>query len=261
MKKDFIGVFDSGVGGLTVLNSISSLLPNENYYYVADQGHCPYGPKPQEYVGDRVEKICKHMENLGAKAIVIACNTASLQIERGRKVCSIPIISVIQPTVNKAIKLTKNKKVAILATSATIASKTYHKYLEEKDIKPIGLPCNEFVLFVESGNENKDDAQKVVDDKLKEIKDEGFDTLIHGCTHFSILEPQMRNVLGDINYVACGEPTGEELKKILSKKDLLRKSKRQGKIQIFTTGNVDSAIKSMKFFKKKHSKVKHIDIE
>lgn len=261
MEKNFISVFDSGIGGLTVLEKLIEIFPNENFYYVADQGHCPYGPKPQSYVGDRVEKICKHMENLGAKAVVIACNTASLQIERGRQVCNIPIISVIQPTAAKAISLTKNHKIAVLATKATIESGTYQKLIQEKGNVAFGLACGEFVDFVENNELDNPLGQEIVDTKLAEIKDKGFDTLIHGCTHFSLLEDKMRKVLGDINYVACGLPTGEALKEILNSKNLLLKENKDRIVEIYTTGSVEKALMNMKWFKKEHRPVEHIDIE
>lgn len=261
MKKDFIGVFDSGVGGLTVLDKLVELMPNENYFYVGDQGHCPYGPKPQEYVGDRVEKICRYLEKKGAKAIVIACNTASLQIERGRKVCNIPIISVIQPTCAKAITLTKNKKVAVLATEATIKSGTYQKLLEKDYITPVPLACGEFVTFAESGDKDFSHKLELVKTKLEPIKNENFDTLIHGCTHFSLLEDAMKEVLGNINYVACGDPTSEELQKILKDANKLTTSTEKGWIKIFTTGKVKDSLKSMSFFEREHKKVKKISIE
>lgn len=259
--KQPIGVFDSGIGGLTVLEQLVKMFPNEDFYYVADQGHCPYGTKTAEEVGDRVEKVTRHLVEHGAKAVVIACNTASLRIERARAITSVPVISVIQPTCKKAVETTKNGKIAVLATIATINSGTYQKLIEDAGKTPVPLACSEFVTFVETHDIDDPLGEKVVGDKLQAIKDSGVDTLIHGCTHFSLVEPQMRKVLGDINYVACGTPTGEELRKVLAQKGLLSTLTQHGTVEIYTTGDVDSAIQSMKWFKAEHKPVVHIDVE
>ena len=134
-KKQPIGVFDSGIGGLTVLEKLIQTFPNEDFLYVADQGHCPYGTKSQQEVGDRVEKVARYLVEHGAKAIVIACNTASLQIARARAITDVPVISVIQPTCAKAVSLTKNKKVAVLATVGTIRSGKYQQLLQEAGVE------------------------------------------------------------------------------------------------------------------------------
>ena len=260
-NKDFIGVFDSGIGGLTVLDDMAEMLPNENFYYVADQKHCPYGPKEQSYVGDRVAKICKHLEEKGAKAVVIACNTASLQIARGQEVCNIPIISVIDPTCASAIKATKNNKVAVLATIATIKSGKYQGLLEKANVKPIGLPCGEFVDFVEHHDLKDPLGLEIVSKKLEEIKFEDFDTLIYGCTHFSLLEPQIKSVLGEKNYIRCGLPTAEYVKDLLEKKNLLNKDNKEREIEIYTTGSVEETLVNMKWFTRDHKPVKNIEIE
>jgi len=256
-----IGVFDSGIGGLTVLEQLIKMYPNEDFYYVADQGHCPYGTKSQEYVCDRVAKICKHMENIGCKGIVIACNTASLQIKRGIEVVNIPVVSVIPPTCAKAVKTSKNHKIAVLATVATIKSGTYQRLIEEANCIPVPLACSEFVDFVEHNSLDDPKGEELVRNKLSEIKDCGFDTLIHGCTHFSLLQDNMVKVVGNINFVACGEPTGEYLGNLLKEKDLMNKEDKVGNVKIFTTGSVESALENMKWFKNDHEPVKHIDIE
>ena len=256
-----IGVFDSGIGGLTVLEQLIKIFPHENFYYVADQGYCPYGPRPAEYVCERVEKITRHMVNEGVKAIVIACNTASLRIASARAVTDIPVVSVIPPTCMRAVETTKNKKVAVLATQATINIGTYQNMLKENGVTPVPLACGEFVDFLENDDLDNPYAYKLVADKLASIKDEGFDTLIHACTHFSLLEPQMRAVLGDINYVNCGTPTGEYLKKYFDENNLATNATDKGRVRIFTTGEVDGALRTMRWFKAEHDPVAHVDIK
>ena len=260
-NKRPIGIFDSGIGGLTVLEQMIKLYPNENFYYVADQGHCPYGTKTPEQIGERVYKVASHLASKGAKAIVIACNTASIHIAEARKATDVPVVSVIQPTCQHAINTTKNNKVAVLATIATINNGIYQQLLTDANVTPVPLRCSEFVDFVENNDLNDPKGDKIVADKLAEIKDEGFDTLIHGCTHFSLVEPQMRKVLGDINYVACGEPTGKYLGEILAKQGLLNDSTEKGTVEIYTTGSVENALANMKWFKAEHKPVTHVDID
>ena len=257
-----IGVFDSGIGGLTVLEKLIELYPHENFVYVADQGHCPYGTKTGEQVGERVAKVTEFLtKQHNAKAVVIACNTASLQITYAKNVTDVPVISVIEPTCERAVSLTKNGKIAVLATIATIKSGTYQRLIEAAGKTPVPLACSEFVDFVEHHDLSDPLGQQIVTDKLSAIKNSGVDTLIHGCTHFSLLEPQMRQVLGDINYVACGLPTGERLGQILAQNDLLSTSTESGSVQIFTTGSVDNALATMKWFTAAHTPVVHTDIE
>lgn len=257
--NSLIGVFDSGIGGLTVLEQLVKIFPNENFMYIADQGHCPYGTKTPEEIGDRVEKITRYFLSQRVKAIVIACNTASVRIARARAVTDIPVISVIDPTCAKAVSVTKNKKIAVLATQSTIHSGVYQNMLTERGVVPVPLACSEFVDYLENGDGVS--GEKIVREKLTQIKDAGMDTLIHGCTHFSLLESYMKKVLGDINYVACGQPTGEYLKKILEQKNLLTDNTGSGTVEIYTTGDVSRAKKTTGWFKPAHNPIKRVVIE
>lgn len=258
-----IGVFDSGVGGLTVLETLVKVLPNESFYYVADQGHCPYGPKPLYYVENRVVTIAKHMQAIGCKAVVIACNTASLHIKSAQKAVNIPVISVIQPTAKRALVLTQNKKVLVLATQATVNSGVYADILKEGGATVEQVACGSFVDFAENYDISDPIGHEIVKERLETVKDFDCDTLIHGCTHFSLLEPFIKAYLGDKNFIACGEPTSRALETILSENNLLclQKTPFSGNIDIFTTGDVSKAESAMKWFKAEHNQVKHIDIE
>ena len=256
-----IGVFDSGIGGLTVLEQLIKQFPNEKFIYVADQIYCPYGSKPAEKIIARAQKIIAYLLSRRVKAIVVACGTASVHIERVSEVTSIPVIGVIQPTCCKAVELTVNKKIAVLATESTINSGAYSNILVQNGINCIPLICGEFVDFLENCDLYDPSGEKLVADKLNLIKDEGMDVLIHGCTHFSLLEPQMRKVLGNnITYVACGQPTGEHLGKILIKKNLCCTITGRGSVEIYTTGSEKNAQRTMKWFTAAHAHVQHIDI-
>lgn len=257
-----IGVFDSGIGGLTVLEELIKKFPNEKFIYVADQGHCPYGTKTPEQISERVEKVTSFLLGKGAKAIVIACNTASVRIAAARALTDKPVISVINPTCERAVQSTKNNRVAVLATLSTINSATYQNLLKEAGVTPVPLACGEFVDFLENSDLNDPSGDKIVSSKLQAIKDSGIDVLIHGCTHFSLLEDRMRAFLGDkITYVACGAPTADYLEKILVEKQLLSYPNSEGSVIIYTTGDKDKAERSMKWFKPAHPPVQHVDID
>ena len=257
-----IGVFDSGIGGLTVLKELISKLPNEKFIYIADKKYCPYGTMTAEEIKERVQKITSYLVNCGTKAIVIACNTASVRVSSAREITSSPVIGVIEPTCERAIQSTKNKRVAVLATLSTIDSGIYQKLLKARGITPVALACSEFVDFLENNGINDASGDKMVADKLRAIKDSGIDTLIHGCTHFSLLEGRMRSVLGDkITYISCGAPVADLLEKILYEKRLLSYQNGGGSVIIYTTGDSERAEKSMKWFAVPHPPVRHVDID
>lgn len=253
-----IGVFDSGIGGLTVLEKLMEKFPNEDFIYVADQGHCPYGTKSFDEIKECVLNVGKYLIANDVKAIVIACNTASLFIKYLQEITEIPVISVIEPTCMAAVNKTKVNKVAVLATVATINKGAYQELLKQNNVEPFGVACSEFVDFVENYELDNPLGQEIVNKKLEVLKDSGVDTLIHGCTHFSLLEDNMRKVLGDINYVACGEPTSDRLYEILKEKSLLRESNDSRYVKIGTTGSKENALMNMKWFKKEHEPIKEI---
>lgn len=256
-KKLPIGVFDSGIGGLTVLEKLMEKLPNEDFIYVADQGHCPYGVKTEDEIRECVLNVGKYLLTMNVKAIVIACNTASLFINDLQAITDVPVISVIDPTCLKAINVTKEKKIAVLATKATINKGAYQKILKEHNIESIGVACSEFVDFVENYELDHPLGKKIVREKLECLVGSGIDTVIHGCTHFSLLEDNMKEILGNINYVACGEPTSQKLYEILNSKDLLNNNNNRY-VKIKTTGSKENALMNMKWFKKEHEPIEEI---
>lgn len=261
MNKQKIGVFDSGIGGLTVLDSLIEIFPNEDFLYVGDQGHCPYGIKPEEEIKVCVRRIGRYLIDQNVKAIVIACNTASLFIDEIRKMTSIPVISVIEPTCLEAIKLSKKKQIGVIATQATINKGKYQDIITQHGYEPIGIACSEFVNFVENCELDDPIGDELVEKKLKPFKATSIDTLIYGCTHFSIMERQIKAYLGSLNYVACGMPTSLYLKTILEEKELLNEQTKLGKVEIYTTGEVDKALNNMKWFKKEHLPITKLTLE
>ena len=239
-----IALFDSGVGGLTVLKSVMELLPCENYLYFADNGYFPYGTKSYADLRLRLAKLLNFMENFNPKVVVIACNTASLHLEYLQSLTNIPIIDVVTPTCKHVESVTMNKKVYLLATDATVQSQKYQQILEKVGVDVVAIPCSDFVPIAESGVCDTT-ALEVISSKLQPISHIDFDTVILGCTHFGLIEKPICNVLGVRNYVQCGNPTANALFDVLRNGNLLS-SATKGGLNIFTTGKTQSAIKVCK---------------
>lgn len=269
------------MGGLTVLKELAKLLPAENYVYVADQAHCPYGAQSPDRISARVQKITEYLLSRRVKAIVIACNTATVSIQAAQKLTAKPVVGVIRPACACAVKLTRVKKVTVLATELTVKSGIYQKILGQYGVESVALPCGELVDFIENYDLNDPLGTTLVTSLLSRVKDVGSDVVIHGCTHFPLLEDKMRKVLGNPHFVSCALPTAQCLQKILSRNGILacgesvkcalgetaqgenspRSDGARGKIEIITTGNVERAEKSMRWFKLPHDPVIHLQIE
>ena len=224
-KNSAIGIFDSGLGGLTVLKKIQQLLPNENYIYFGDTAHLPYGSKSHECIIEYSEKIVKFLISKNVKAIIIACNSASsVAKDIIQAQTNIPIFEVISPAVESAVQMTKNNKIAVIGTEATISSKIYSKKISKINtkIKTQEISCPLFVPIIEEGLEHFDFTRQIVQLYLNLVIDLNIDTLILGCTHYPIIKDQLSNILPDnISYISSGSPVGEWLKQYLFKNKLL----------------------------------------
>lgn len=257
-----IGVFDSGVGGLTVLNSIKSLLPNENIIYIGDNYHCPYGDKTPAQLFKYASGIVEYFIKQNVKLIVLACNTTSSTVLERLQMTypEVMIIGVIDATVNDFI----NRKVAntlIIATVATIKSNKYPETIKQIDskIETFSLATPKLVPLVESGK-YKEGIYDVLHEYLDDYK-ERIQSIILGCTHYPILKEQIENVLPNIEYVSSSEAISKSVKDILSKKKLLNLNK-NNYIKIYTTGDVDEFIYSSSgFFDYTNLKVEHLIID
>ena len=257
-----IGVFDSGVGGLTVLNSIKSLLPNENIIYIGDNYHCPYGDKTPAQLFKYASGIVEYFIKQNVKLIVLACNTTSSTVLERLQMTypEVMIIEVIDATVNDFI----NRKVAntlIIATVATIKSNKYPETIKQIDskIETFSLATPKLVPLVESGK-YKEGIYDVLHEYLDDYK-EKVQSIILGCTHYPILKEQIENVLPNIEYVSSSEAISKSVKDILSKKKLLNLNK-NNYIKIYTTGDVDEFIYSSSgFFDYTNLKVEHLIID
>lgn len=219
-----IGVFDSGVGGLTVAREIMRQLPNERIVYFGDTARVPYGNKSRETVTKFSKQIVRFLETQQIKAIVVACNTASAYaLEELEKEVDLPMIGVVKPGVRAALEATKNKKIGVVATEATIHSGIYSRYIEkdDRDVKVLGKACPLFVPLVEEGLWEDPVTDEIAHRYLSELIDSDIDTLILGCTHYPMLRSTVAKIMGEgVTLVNPAYETARELKLLLAEKGL-----------------------------------------
>lgn len=219
-----IGVFDSGVGGLTVAREIMRQLPNERIVYFGDTARVPYGNKSRETVTKFSRQIVRFLETQQIKAIVVACNTASAYaLEELEKEVDLPMIGVVKPGVRAALEATRNKKIGVAATEATIHSGIYSRYIEknDRDVKVLGKACPLFVPLVEEGLWEDPVTDEIARRYLGELIDSGIDTLILGCTHYPMLRSTVAKIMGEgVTLVNPAYETARELKLLLAEKGL-----------------------------------------
>ncbi len=192
-----IGIFDSGVGGLTVLKEIRERLPLEPTIYVADLLHFPYGPRYQDEVRGFALDIIRYLESRDVKLVVIACNTATAAaLNQARELFELPIIGVISPGAHAAVEATKNNRIGVISTEGTMRSQEYLHAIKEID-PMVGVyqkACPELVEIVEAGEADSPRAERVLRDDLSDIVRLGADTLVLGCTHYPLLKPAINRV-------------------------------------------------------------------
>lgn len=219
-----IGVFDSGVGGLTVAREIMRQLPNERIVYFGDTARVPYGSKSKETVTRFSRQIVHFLETQDVKAIVVACNTASAYaLEELEKEVNIPMIGVVRPGTRAALEATVNKKIGVIGTEATINSGIYSRYIQEsdRDVTIIGKACPLFVPLVEEGLWEDPVTDEIARRYLAELVDSGIDTLILGCTHYPMLRSTVGKIVGQqVALVNPAYETARELKALLADKGL-----------------------------------------
>lgn len=214
-----IGVFDSGVGGLTVAREISRQLPEENIVYFGDTARVPYGSKSQNTIIRFSEQIIRFLKTKNVKAIVIACNTASaLALDAVKDEFDIPILGVVIPGARAAVEATQNGKVGIVGTEATVQSGMYTKVIQgmNPEITVIEKACPLFVPLVEEGFKEHAVTQEIIEYYLESMKNTDIDAMILGCTHYPLLRSKIRNYLGEkIQIVNPAYETAMDLKRLL----------------------------------------------
>ena len=241
-----IGVFDSGVGGLTVVKEIMRQLPGENMVYFGDTARVPYGSKSQATVLKYSRQIVHFLKQKEVKAIVIACNTASaLALDAIKEEIDIPIIGVVEPGAKMAAESTKTNSIGIIGTESTIKSGIYAKYLRKMnpDITVVSRACPLFVPLVEEGLLEDRITDDVIERYLHELKEYGIDSLILGCTHYPLIRNAIGRYMGpDVNLVNPAYETAKSLKIMLKEQELLNTSGNQAVYEYNVSDGVDKFI-------------------
>jgi glutamate racemase len=241
-KSAPIGIFDSGVGGLTVARAIIDQLPGESILYLGDTARGPYGIRPLAQVREFALEIMDQLVAAGVKAIVIACNTASAAMLRdARERYQIPVVEVIQPAVRRAVSATRSGKVGVIGTNATIDSKAYlDAFAAAPQLSITSKACPLFVEYVESGRTSGDEITKVAQDYLNPMKSAQIDTLVLGCTHYPLLTGVISYVMGNnVTLVSSAEETAKDLFRTLVEADLLSDHPNQVSHRFVATGDPD----------------------
>ena len=240
MKEQPVGFLDSGLGGLSVVKEVKKLLPRENIEYFADNQRQPYGEKNQDELIDYTLQIISFLIKKKIKICVIACNTATAaSLKKAREYFSIPIIGVIQPAVQDAIRKTSNKKIGVIATEFTTKKGAYPEEIKKvaPEIKVFSNFCPKFVSIVEAGKFTAPKTYKVAREYLNPLKEAQIDTLILGCTHYSFLKKVISDIIGPgVILVDPAVSTALIFKEILIQKGVL-KEEIKGEENYYTTGS------------------------
>lgn len=260
-----IGVFDSGVGGLTVVREIFRQLPNEDVVYFGDTGRFPYGTRSQESIRHFSMQAANFLQEQKVKMIVVACNTASAQaLDYLEERLKLPLLGVILPGAKKAVGSTKNRRIGVIGTEATVASGSYPLAIHqiESDIKVYSHPCPLFVALAEEGYLQKKASYLIAADYLAPLKKQKVDTLILGCTHFPLLKPVIQKVMGPkVSLADAAESVARETKEVLQNYELLNRSSRSGEHKFFVSDLPEKFRRlSRRFLKYPVDSVQKIDI-
>lgn len=265
MDKRPIGVFDSGVGGLTVVKQIMKTLPQENIIYFGDTARLPYGTKSKKTVTKFSKQIVRFLLTKNVKAVIIACNTASSNsLEELRQTFDIPIFGVIVAGVEEALRSTKNKKVGIIGTSSTIKSKAYETLIAQTDksIEVYTKPCPLFVSLVEEGWTENVVSKLTAEIYLKELIQKGIDSLVLGCTHYPLLKKCIGETVGnDIKLVDPAKATAKMVKAFLAEHKLLMQGENIAERYFYISDDTDTFSSMCKKALKREYIPQIIDIE
>ncbi len=239
LKERPLGVFDSGVGGLTVVKEIRKMLSKEDIIYLGDTARCPYGPKPLNLVKRFAIEISDYLVAQNVKALVVACNTASAAALEDIKARykNLIVVGVVIPGARAAVKYTKNKKVGVIGTIGTISSGAYEKAIRELDreVQIFSKATPDFVDFVERGEVSGPRIEAQAHQYLDDLLQKGIDVLILGCTHYPLLIDTLRKVVGSaVRLVSSAEETVKELQSVLKEKKLLTE-KGKGSLKLLAT--------------------------
>ncbi len=260
-----IGIFDSGIGGLTVLKEIIGRLPDEHTVYLGDTARVPYGIRSPETVTRYSFENTRFLFSRGIKLLVVACNTvSSISIEAIKKSVDVPVVGVIEPGARAAVSSTRNRKIGIIGTSATIKSGAYARAIQAIDssVEVFGLPCPLFVPLVEEGWTEGIIAEMIAEKYLKDIKGTGLDTLVLGCTHYPLLKDVISKIMGEkVRLIDSAIETARAIENVLAASSLKRAEAGIGLHAFYVTDSPDKFVDvGERFLGKKIDSIKKIEL-
>jgi glutamate racemase len=236
-----IGIFDSGVGGLTVARAVFDLLPGEPILYVGDNGRFPYGPRPLEEIRTFALEIAEYLVDRDVKMLVVACNSIEVAaIEDVARTHGVPVVGVIDPGVRAAIHVTRNHRIGLIGTQATVQSGAYERAIDRTgaDVRLFSAACPVFVEHVEAGDTSTEALLEAARGYLVPLEEEGIDTLILGCTHYPMLSGLIQVVMGeDVVLVSSAEETAKDVYATLRSSALLDRGGTEARHEFLTTGD------------------------
>jgi glutamate racemase len=260
-----IGVFDSGVGGLTVLHECLVTMPHEDFVYLGDHARLPYGPRPLAETSRFAREIGLYLQELGTKMVVVACNTAtSAALPQLQEELALPVLGVITPEAHAAVQATRNRRVGLLATRGTVDAGRYAELVHTLDagIRFFPVACPRLVDLIESDDPYGAGTTEAVREYAAPLKDAGVDTVILGCTHYPLIKPIFQRVFGrDVTLVFSAEETAREVAETLARKRTENDGGREGDYRFLTTGD-PSAFREMgaRFLQLPIADVEHVTL-
>ncbi|OFW57677.1 MAG: glutamate racemase [Candidatus Solincola sediminis] len=247
-----IGMFDSGIGGLTVMKAVMRRLPAESIYYFGDNARGPYGPRNLPEIRDFSLEIASFLEAMGVKLIVIACNSATsaglLEVQRK---CQVPVLGVVEPGARGAVQATLNRRIGVIGTIATIKSRAYLKAIRALDAGASihSRACPSLVGFVERGEVGGTDIEEEVRRYLRPLLKRRIDTMVLGCTHYPLIHEVIADAMGDsVNVISSDEEIAREVEENLSRRGYLRSPHKTPSYRFMCSGSVEQAIRLGRLF-------------
>jgi glutamate racemase len=260
-----VGVFDSGVGGLTVLHECLVTMPHEDFVYLGDHARLPYGPRPLDDVRRFAFEIANFLQAQGVKLVVNACNTAtSAALPQLQEELDVPVVGVITPEAHAAVQATRNRRIGLLATEGTVAAGRYAELVHALDagVALVPIACPQLVPLIESDDPFGATTTEAVREYAAPLKEADVDTVILGCTHYPLIRPIFQRVFGrDVTLVFSAEETAREVAETLARKGYENDEKREGSYRFLTTGD-PAAFKEMgaRFLQLPIEEVEHVEL-
>lgn len=239
-----VGLFDSGVGGLTVLHECLVSLPAEDYLYLGDTGSFPYGPRTLEEVRALAFRNTAFLVEHDVKLIIVACNSAAAAaLPQLQEAFDTPIVGVVMPGARAAVQATRNRRIGVMATEATVRSASYQQALHALDagLDIFPVACRRLAPMIQEGDVFSEEVEQAVRDCVRPIKEAGADTVILGCTHYPLLSPMLRRLLGpNVSLINSAEEIAREVAEILERKGIGNLSGREGDYRFYATGDPEA---------------------